>query len=147
MEITLCRTHVFLSGARASKRVNRRWKMTRLTEGVRQTGCRIGMADKAWGLLADRKSAWYKNDLENCQQRFRHEESLCKNSTYSSEWWSDGELHTGVSGHEQVSTNFTRLASKNRHWWWDMDFRVQPENQEPEQPVQVLDVAKENKTS
>ena len=63
--------------------------------------------------LKDHKSIgpWKEQCLEDYPQRFGYIKSLCIHGTQIVEWWSEGALHAGVSGHHWVSSNWTRLAS------------------------------------
>ena len=76
-------------------------------------------AGKAGGVLEslvdcsnDHESAEHENEqcLKYYLQRLGHSESLHKNGTKIDEWWSEGVLYAGVSGHYWPSSNWTRLA-------------------------------------
>ena len=52
---------------------------------------------------------------------FEHTKTPHKIGAKTTEWWSEGGLHAGVSGHHQASSNRIRLALQSHHWRQNRD--------------------------
>ena len=64
---------------------------------------------------------------------------LHKNNSKTAEWWSERAQRADVSRHQYASSNWTRFLLRFC-CRWDLDFKVRPEGQAPDESVEVFNI-------